>query len=206
MTSPNLAQQERATICELFLERGASAATLCEGWTAADLAAHLVVRERRPDSGPGLVWPRMAAYTDKVRRSVRDHNSWEELVATVRRGPPSLLRPLDGAMNTVEFFIHVEDLRRGRDGWEPREISPELSDALWARVGPGGMAKKVPATIMLSSRGRDDKQSGTGPLLTVTGDPGELTMFGAGRQEAARVEIDGEPALIDQLRSASLGI
>ena len=29
----------------------------------------------------------------------------------------------DGPMNTVEFFIHVEDLRRGHDGWEPRAIS-----------------------------------------------------------------------------------
>jgi len=206
MTSPSLAQRERTTICDLFVELGADAPTLCEGWCAADLAAHLVVRERRPDSGPGLVWPRMADYTDKVRRAVRDRTSWEELVATVRRGPPLLLRPLDGPMNTVEFFIHVEDLRRGQDGWQPREISPELADALWARVGPGGMAKKVPATIVITSPGRDDKQSGTGPLLTLSGNPGELTMFGAGRQGAARVEIDGDPALAAELRAASLGV
>ncbi|HEX4126688.1 MAG TPA: TIGR03085 family metal-binding protein [Acidimicrobiales bacterium] len=206
MTEPGLAQQERTTLCDLFLERGADAPTLCEGWRAADLAAHLVVRERRPDSGPGLVWPRMADYTDKVRRSVRDRTSWEELVATVRRGPPFLLRPFDGPMNTVEFFIHVEDLRRAEEAWEPRAISPELADALWARVGPGGMAKKVPATIVISSPGRNDKQSGTGPVLTLAGDPGELTMFGAGRQGATGVEISGDAALAAQLRAASLGV
>jgi uncharacterized protein (TIGR03085 family) len=206
MPPPSLAQQERASLCDLFLERGADAPTLCEGWLTVDLAAHLVARERRPDSGPGLVWPRMADYTDKVRRSVRDRTSWEELVATVRRGPPFLLRPFDGAMNTVEFFIHVEDVRRAEEGWEPRAISPDLADALWARMGAGGMAKKVPATIVITSPGRDDKQSGTGPLLTLAGEPGELTMFGAGRQRATRVEISGDAALADQLRAASLGV
>ncbi len=206
MTPPSLAQQERNTLCDLLVEHGAGAPTLCEGWLAADLAAHLVVRERRPDSGPGLVWPPMAGYTEKVRRAVRDRTSWEELVATVRRGPPLLLRPFDGPMNTVEYFIHVEDLRRAQTGWKRRAISPELDDALWARVGPGGMAKKVPATIVMTSPGRADKQSGTGPRLTVAGDPAELTLFGAGRQGAAKVEINGDAALAAQLRSASLGV
>jgi len=206
VASPILAQQERVALCNLFEECGPDAPTLCEGWLTADLAAHLVVRERRPDSGPGLVWPPLGGYTDKVRRAVRDRMSWERLVDSVRRGPPLLLRPFDGPMNTVEFFIHVEDVRRARDGWEPRPISPELADALWARVGPGGMAKKIPATIVISSPGRDDKEGGTGPTLTLTGDPGELVMFGAGRQGATRVEISGDPTLAAQLLAASLGV
>ncbi|HVT42020.1 MAG TPA: TIGR03085 family metal-binding protein [Acidimicrobiales bacterium] len=206
MTARSLAQQERATICDLFVELGPDAPTLCEGWTTADLAAHLVVRERRPDSGPGIVWPRLADYTDKVRRSARDRTSFEDLVATVRRGPPLLLRPLDGPMNTVEFFIHVEDVRRAQPGWSPRPLSPELADALWARVGPGGMAKKVPATVVVSAPGRAEKESGSGPRLTLAGDPGELTLFGAGRQAACRVEISGDPALAERLRETSLGV
>jgi uncharacterized protein (TIGR03085 family) len=109
-------------------------------------------------------------------------------------------------MNTVEYFIHVEDVRRAQDNWEPREISPELADALWARVGPGGMAKKVGATIVITSPGRSDKQEGTGPTLTLAGDPGELTMFGAGRQRTAKVEISGDEALAEQLRTAALGV
>lgn len=206
MAPLSLAQQERTTLCDLLLDRGPDAPTLCEGWVTADLAAHLVVRERRPDSGPGLVWRPLAAYTDKVRCAVRDRTPWEELVATVRRGPPVLLRPFDGPMNTVEYFIHVEDVRRAQDGWEPRAISAEMADALWARVGPGGMAKRVPATIVITSPGRAEKVRGTGPRLTLQGDPGELTMFGAGRQRAARVEISGDDALAAQLRAASLGV
>jgi len=203
---PILAQQERETICNLFVELGPDAPTLCEGWTTADLAAHLVVRERRPDSGPGLVWPPLAGYTDKVRRSVKDRTPWTKLVETVRRGPPMLLRRVDGPMNTVEYFIHVEDVRRAQPNWEPRQISEELANALWARVGPGGMAKKVPGTIVVASPGRAEKVAGTGPRLVLSGDPGELTMFGSGRQAAARVEITGDAALAAQLRDAALGI
>ena len=40
MTPPPLAQQERLALCDLFVERGADAPTLCEGWNTADLAAH----------------------------------------------------------------------------------------------------------------------------------------------------------------------
>jgi uncharacterized protein (TIGR03085 family) len=206
MPPASLAQQERTTLCDLLLECGPDAPTLCQGWSTADLAAHLVVRERRPDSGPGLVWPPLAGYTDKVRTAVRDRTPWEKLVETVRRGPPLLLRPFDGPMNTVEFFIHVEDVRRAQVGWEPRPIPPELADALWARVGPGGMAKRVPATIVITSPGRAEKESGTGPRLTLAGDPGEVTMFGSGRQGAARIEISGDDALAAQLRAAPLGI
>jgi uncharacterized protein (TIGR03085 family) len=206
MTPPSLAQQERNTLCDLFVELGPDAPTLCEGWSTADLAAHLVVRERRPDSGPGLVWPPLAGYTDKVRRAVRNRVPWEKLIENVRLGPPLLLRPFDGPMNTVEFFIHVEDVRRAEDGWQPRPISEELADALWARFGPGGMAKKVPATIVIASPGRADKERGTGPRLTLAGDPGELTMFGAGRQGSAEVEISGDASLAAQLRGASLGV
>ncbi len=193
-------------LCDLFVELGPDAPTLCSGWVTSDLVAHLVARERRPDSGPGLVWPPLAAHTDKVRRSLRDRTSWEQLIATVRRGPPLLLRPFDGPMNTVEFFIHTEDVRRAQTEWDARPLSNEMADALWARVGAGGMAKKVPATIVLMSRGREPKMAGTGPRIMIHGDPGEHTLFGSGRQAAALVEIEGDAALVAQLRSAPLGV
>jgi uncharacterized protein (TIGR03085 family) len=206
MADPSFAQRERATLCDLLVELGPDAATLCAGWTTADLAAHLVARERRPDSGPGLVWAPLAGHTDTVRRSIRDRTSWPDLVAAVRRGPPWPLRPFDGPMNTIEFFVHVEDVRRAQPGWQARPLPPELADALWKRLGPGGMAKQVAATVELTSPGRTPKVGGSGPRLVIDGDPGELTLFGAGRQGAAHVTIDGDAQLADQLRSCSLGI
>ena len=53
MNTTRHARAERASLCDLLAEVGPDAPTLCEGWTTALLAAHLVVRERRPDGGPG---------------------------------------------------------------------------------------------------------------------------------------------------------
>src|ERR1700684_1526 len=89
--------------------------------------------------------------------------------------------------------------------------SPARSPRTWPM--PSGRAsvragwpRKPPATIVITSPGRTDKEHGTGPRLTLAGDPGELTMFGAGRQGAAGVEISGEEPLVARLRTASLGI
>jgi hypothetical protein len=49
--------QERVGLCDLFEERGADAPTLLNGWTAKDLAAHIVMRERDLIAGPCLVLP-----------------------------------------------------------------------------------------------------------------------------------------------------
>jgi uncharacterized protein (TIGR03085 family) len=54
---PSLARPERAALLDLLTGVGPDAPTLCEGWTTHDLAAHLVVRERRPHAVPGLVVP-----------------------------------------------------------------------------------------------------------------------------------------------------
>ncbi len=201
-----LPQQERQTLVDLFVKLGPDAPTLCSGWTTADLAAHLVARERRPDSGPGLVWAPLASYTDRVRVSIRDRLSWDDLVDRVRSGPPPLLRSFDAPMNTVEFFIHVEDVRRAQPVWQPRVLPPELSDALWKRVGPGQMAKRVAATIELVSSDRAAKVSGRGPRLVVSGDPGEHVLFGGGRQGHARVTVVGDPGLAEELKACSLGV
>src|SRR4051812_50200443 len=55
MASSSLAfvASERAALADLFEEVGPDASTCCAGWTTAHLAAHVVVRDRRPDALPG---------------------------------------------------------------------------------------------------------------------------------------------------------
>jgi hypothetical protein len=43
---PPFDAQERRALCDLFEELGADVPTLLNGWTANDLATHLVLRER----------------------------------------------------------------------------------------------------------------------------------------------------------------
>jgi hypothetical protein len=63
----NLAPTERAAICDLLERFGSDEPTLCEGWRSRDLAAHLVLREGRPDAAPGIVVGFLAGRTKRVR-------------------------------------------------------------------------------------------------------------------------------------------
>lgn len=202
------AQDERQGLCDLLLQVGPQAPTLCQGWTTSDLAAHLVVRERRPDVAPGAVIPALAAYTDKVRLRTREGRSWEDLVGLVRAGPPAPLRPVDEAFNTVEYFVHQEDVRRAEPGWEPRLLDPALEAALWSRLRRMGrlLVRKVPTGLTLDApgHGRVSLKSGT-PAVTVRGAPSELTLWAFGRGPEVRVEYEGDDVSVERLRNARLG-
>jgi uncharacterized protein (TIGR03085 family) len=209
-----LANEERNELCDLLLETGPEAPTLCEGWTTRDLAAHLVIRERRPDAAAGIIIKPLAGYGEKVRLQTAEL-PWEQLVETVREGPPKWspqrLDPVDKFTNTVEFFVHHEDVRRAAEGWTPRELSPDTESALWTmlRRGAGLSVRKVPMGVVLETPdglrtvARKAKQGQ--PTATITGPVGELVLFVQGRQGHARVDIQpGE--LAEQLLAADLGV
>ncbi|HEX6919337.1 MAG TPA: maleylpyruvate isomerase family mycothiol-dependent enzyme, partial [Actinomycetes bacterium] len=65
---PSIARAERAALSDLLESLGPDAPTLCEGWDTRDLAAHLVVRERRMDAAPGIVLRPLAGHLESVTR------------------------------------------------------------------------------------------------------------------------------------------
>ena len=81
------ARAERGQLAELLRQLGPDAPTLCGDWTTADLAAHLVVRDRRRDSGPGLLVPALAGWTETVRRGALASRGYQELVDKVAQPP-----------------------------------------------------------------------------------------------------------------------
>ena len=205
------AYRERQQLADLFLEVGPDAPTLCEGWATRDLAAHLVVRERRPDAVATRLLPALATHADRVRRSLAAR-PYAEVVAMVRNPPRwSLLsNPLtDELFNGLEFFIHHEDVRRGRPGWESRELDPGQQAALWRGVGftarLGLRRLHIPVLVRAPGFG-EVTIGGDTPRATLTGDPGELALFVSGRQRAARVQVDGPPDAAERLRTAALGM
>jgi uncharacterized protein (TIGR03085 family) len=204
------AQRERAALVETMRTVGPDAPTLCGDWTARDLAAHLVVRERRLDATPGIAIPFLAGYTDKVQRQVAASAEWDELLDKIASGPPlySPFKLLDPVANMGEMFIHHEDVRRAQTGWEPRR----LDDATVKALGRGLpiMARltlaKAPARVSLRTQaGKTLATVGRGPELTVTGEPQELLLFISGR-DAVRLEFDGETAAIDAVRASRRGL
>jgi uncharacterized protein (TIGR03085 family) len=204
------AQEERAALAALLEETGPDAPTLCEGWQTRDLVAHLVLRERRPDAAVGVMGGPLAGYTARVQRQFLDRYSYPELIALFKAGPPALspfaIPGADEAANTVEYFVHHEDVRRAAEGWAERPDDAGLSDALWKRLkGARLFLRAAPTGVVLA---RED--SGTldlivaknaSPSVTVTGAPAELTLWSMGRVSAANVTLDGPDGAVEKLKA-----
>jgi uncharacterized protein (TIGR03085 family) len=206
---PRYAQTERQALADLFLTVGPDAPTIDDGWTARDLAAHLVIRERRPDAAAGIAVKPLRGYTERVRRSVAAR-PFANLVELVRRPPwwSPVSNPLtDGLANTVEFFIHHEDVRRASPDWLPRELSRGHQAALWRKGSPLGKLRlrRFPGALLIQAPGYGELSTGAGgDRVRMVGAPGELTLFLSGRQRVARVQLDGPPPLVSRLRTARL--
>ena len=207
------AQRERAALCDLFIEVGPDAPTLSGEWTTRDLAAHLVVRERRPDAAVGILVSKAAGYTDKVQAGVAA-GDWDELVETVRSGPPiwspTKIEAVDKAANTVEFFVHHEDVRRATEGWEPRELDADLTDALYSMLGKMGKRLVSSSPVGIVVEPSDDHEPivlrQAEPSVTVRGPVGELVLFVFGRQAHSAVEVFGDDASVAAVNAAQFGI
>jgi uncharacterized protein (TIGR03085 family) len=216
------ARDERRALCVLLGETGPEAPTLCEGWTTLDLATHLVLRERRPDAAVGMLGGPLAAHTRNVQRRLAERNPYPRLVEMIRSGPPRLslfgIPGVDERANVVEFFVHHEDVRRARPGWEPRKIDRGLSDTLWRRLGMARfILRKAPVGVELARDGEAEAAAPAGqrvritarartPVVTVTGTPAELTMWVFGRTGAASVRLDGSEADVRALSAARWGV
>ncbi len=204
------AQRERHALADLFDDVGPDAPTLCEGWRARDLAAHLVARERRPDASVGLVVPGLSGYTERVQTSIRDGQPWGQLVQRVRTGPPFPLSlpPVDANFNTGEYFVHHEDVRRAGADAGPRALDADLEALLWSRMSLMGrlLARRVPVGLRIeSSRGSHTVKGGE-PVVTVRGDPGELVLWLFGRATVAQVELRGPADAKKKVAGARLGL
>ncbi len=205
----SVAQRERAALVDTMRGVGPDAPTLCDGWQTRDLAAHLVIREYRPDAAPGILIPFLSSHTARVQAEVAERTGWEELLDKVASGPPvySPLKLLDPVANVAEMFIHHEDVRRAQPGWEPRVLEQKLVAMLRRTLPLMGRLTlaKVPGRVALRTpEGKTVLTAGSGPAVTVTGLPEELLLFAVGRE--ARVEFGGDEAAVQAVRDAPKGL
>ena len=204
------AREERRLLADLLLELGPDQPTLCAGWTTRDLAAHLVVRDRRPDASAGQLLPPLRDHGERVRLATAAR-PYPEVIEDLRRPPvwsPVSNPLLDEAANTIEFFVHHEDARRARPEWLPRELDPGEQAAIWRQVRFTGrlVLRRAGVPVIVLSEGFGSFSVGERPRVTVSGPPGELALFVTGRQDHARVTFDGPPDAVERLRTAKLGL
>ncbi len=197
----NWASYERRQLVELMRDRGPQAPTLCDGWTVKDLAAHIAIRERRPDAALGIIFSSATGHTKRVQDDYAN-KPWEELMHLVAVGAP-LWNPMgfpgiDNTANLFEMFVHHEDVHRAADQWKPRELQPELEQVLWKRLSSAGrlMWRRAKVGIVLDNGTSQIivKQAPKGfGSVTITGTTSDLVLASFGRQQVA-LTYSGEPA------------
>ncbi|MDO9485461.1 MAG: TIGR03085 family metal-binding protein [Actinomycetota bacterium] len=213
MSTSTLVHAERSNLADLLLAAGPDAPTLCAGWTTRDLAAHLVIREGRPDAAAGIVIAPLAKWTSKVQADTASQ-PYQDLVAKFREGPPRWspfsIASVDSAANIVEFAVHAEDVRRAEAGWVAGNADPELSDVLWSRLPH--MSKLLLRSLSMGITVRRTDTVGepasikTGsPVLTITGTPIDIMMLLHGRS-AVDVQIEGDEQTVAAFKAAKLGL
>jgi uncharacterized protein (TIGR03085 family) len=206
MTS--FARAERLALADTLLAAGPDAPTLCAGWATRDLAAHLVLREHRPDAAAGILVAALRKHTKQVQDRLAA-GDYRELVGKVR-GPALWVRPgfVEEAVNLTEFLVHHEDVRRAAPGWTPRVLEEAYEQALAKRVRQTARlsARRFPAEITVESDHTRFTVGKGGEPLRVHGKPAELLLFFSGRQAHADVTVTGPDEPARRLRAAKLGL
>ena len=208
MTS--LAARERAALCDLFVRVGPDAPTLCEGWTTADLAAHLWVRENQPWTTAGALVPGLGGIAESRMSAVLHRLGFGGVVAQLRGGPrgvsPMRLPGVDVLVNTGEFFIHHEDVRRAGEHPDVQRPMPrEDQDRLWreaSRIARLSL-RRSPVGVVLERPGGESMRVHPGTrTVTLVGEPSELLLALSGRRDVADVTVLGEDDAIEDFLGA----
>ena len=204
------ARKERQALCETARSVGPKAPTLCEGWDVKDLLCHLLVRESSLVGAPGIAIPALSRLTDKKMARLKEQ-PFERLVERLRthRFTFYVLPPVDAAFNTLEFFVHHEDIRRAQQGWRRRNLPDDALDTLWQALRSQGTALARATGVALVVRRTDTDETTTllpgGDPVEVSGPVSELVFFLFGRTQVRGLHFDGPAEKVARLRRAELG-
>lgn len=199
---------ERQHLETTLREADPLAPTLCEGWEVRHLVAHLYLRRHQPwhamKQGEGSVLAELAEQS-------KDRGAYQALVerfaAPVPPVSPMALGdgPLGPLMNTVEYVVHHEDVRRGAGQVEARTLPAEQNDALFdsvaqfARLTMRGLDVGV---VLAVPGGRRRVVKRAEESVAVLGSPVELALVTAGRRRAAEVELLGSDDAVARFTAA----
>lgn len=211
---PGHAVQERVELAETLRSTDPAAPTLCGEWSAAQLGAHLVLRERSATELLGrLPSERARAVAQRALDRYVARTPYTDLVSAVAAGPPRwspfALPPVRETVNLLEYLIHHEDVRRSVPGWVPRVLPVQRQQAAWSRLRLAARLtlRQLPVAVRLDWPGHGAVSVGRGtPVVTVSGPPEELALVAFGRQPVARVTYDGPDDAVARVRGADIAI
>lgn len=186
--------------------------TLCAGWQARHLAAHLVLREH-PAAAVGALRGGPAAAVERLAATAQDTTGYAALVDRFA-APPARWSPHAWAghlVDVVEYFVHTEDVRRGAGGATPRELPDELAEVLWrqllaaCRVRLRGLGAGVVLVRDDDLRSAVRAPRGGRGTVVLRGAVGELVLAVSGRLQAAHVRVEGADDDVAEVRALLTG-
>jgi uncharacterized protein (TIGR03085 family) len=207
-SSGSLARRERQALCDLALTLDAEAPTLCGEWDLSMLLAHLIVRERRPLRAAGIMIPSFSKLTERAME--REARAGVPAMVEVLRKPPLTpysLPVVERFTQTLEYFVHHEDIRRAQPGWTPRDLPAEDVEELWTLASRSGayLGRGLPVPVRLARADRPGTSAafkrGPDPVV-VTGPVGDLVLWAFGRSALQDVTLAGPDAAVAQLHGA----
>jgi uncharacterized protein (TIGR03085 family) len=208
--SASYVRKERRALCASAVRAGPDAPTLCEGWDVKDLVCHLLLRENSLVAAAGIAVPAFAGLTDKEMRRLAK-KPFAELVSQLRSHRLTFfaLPPVDAAFNTLEYFVHHEDIRRAQPGWRRRSLPADDVDVLWKALRAQGAALVRSAGVPVVVRRTDTGETSTllpgrAPVV-VSGPVSEVVMYLHGRDQVRDLAFDGPADKVAKVRRSDLG-
>ena len=203
-------RRERRALAETALRVGPDAPTLCGEWDTKDLVCHLLVRESSLLGAPGIAVSALSGLTDKEMARLKKQ-PFEKLVDRLRTNKLTFfaLPPVDAMVNTLEFFVHHEDIRRARPGWRRRSLSEASLDTLWQALKSGGAPLVRPAGVPVVVRRTDTGETATlmpgrNPV-ELSGPVTEIVFYLFGRDQVRDLTFTGPEDKVAKVRRADFG-
>lgn len=206
--------EERRQLVASLRAIGPTGATLCDPWSSATLASHIVAAEQMGGIAWAVAWPlRGLVGPERTRVAIArlqpvqlwlmaraERKGWDRLLARLSSGPPLLLRTRTlSKVRLLEEWIHHEDLRRA-NGLPPRPSEKATEKALIE-----GLELLAAMPEFAEARREITAQPPTGRQLNasdasrvmVIGPSGEVLLALAGRRPIAEVAIEGDETFLD---------
>ncbi len=125
---------------------------------------------------------------------------------------PVALPQVDAWFNTLELFVHHEDLRRAQPDWAPRALDGRARSTLWKAISAAG--KVLVRSRRARGAGHDPAyrrratlgaRPGSDPVV-VSGLPGEITLFLFGRAQTRDLTFEGPDDAVRSSAPRHLGL
>ncbi len=199
---------ERRAFAETLRVVGPDAPTLIEGWSAHDIAAHVVSLDQlagvptflaRVAVAKGIRLNDVAGrFADRSIRGPK-RRGFEWAVERLDREPPRLLlRDSLAPVGMFEVFVHHEDVRRASLAEQPRAAPEALSHVVeWLLLYHRRLVQDMQLVIRTP---HGENTIGTGPTVTLEGSVAEVVLWLAGRREASAATATGAISDLPELR------